>query len=60
MAASLPGSICLNFDNPAVLDMDSDKPYLWHSEVAKRYPPGQAKKMESNAKGKGKGKDKWD
>ena len=60
MGASLPSSICLNFDNPAVLDMDSDKPYLWHSEVAKRYPPGQLKKADSGSKGKGKNKDKFD
>jgi hypothetical protein len=35
--------------------MDADKPYIFHSEVVKRYLPGQLKKS-----GKGKGKDKWD
>ena len=60
MAASLPTGICVNFDNPVVLDMETDKPYVWHSEVVKRYPPGQLKKAEGGQKGKAKGKDKWD
>ena len=60
MAASLPAGICLNFNNYVVLDMDSDRPYVWHAEVEKKYPPGQLKKMENGPKGKGKGKDKWD
>ena len=60
MTASLPSGICVNFDNPIVLDMDADKPYVWHSEVVKRYPPGQLKKAENGPKGKGKGKDKGD
>ena len=37
--------------------LDTDKPYQFHSEVIKRYPPGQLKKKEK-AKVKEKGKDK--
>ena len=61
MVTSPPGSICLSFDEFVVLDMDSDKPYTWHADVSKRYPPGQLKKMDrADGKGKGKGRDKWD
>ncbi len=37
------------------IEMDADKPYKFHSDVVKRYPPGQTKKQE---KEKGKGKKK--
>ena len=33
------------------LEMDTDKPYEFHSHVVKKYPPGQMKKKEK-AKGK--------
>jgi len=61
VAASLPSGVCLNFNEYVVLDMDTDKPYVWHSHVSKKYPPGQLKKAEkSHTKATGKGKDKWD
>lgn len=50
MSAALPAGIQINRRDYTVLDMDTDKPYKYHSEVAKNYPPGQLKKME---KGKG-------
>jgi len=37
-----------------VLEMETDKPYEFHAEVLKRYPPGQKK-----GKGKRKGKKHW-
>jgi hypothetical protein len=51
VSASLPVDIRLDVHSYTVLDMDGDKPYVYHGEVAKRYPPGQLKKAE---KGKGK------
>ncbi len=53
-SASLPSGIQISAGNYVQLDMDSDKPYLHHSEVEKRYPPGHLKKA---AKGRGP---KWD
>jgi hypothetical protein len=54
VGASLPGGIQINVNNYVELDMDTDKPYVYHTDVMKRYPPGQAKKMDV-----GKGKWKW-
>ena len=53
-SVSLPPGIHISAAERISLDMDVDRPYLYHSDVEKRYPPGQLKK-----KGKGKGK-KWD
>ena len=51
VAASLPAGIRLDVRSYTALDMDADKPYVYHDEVTKRYPPGQLKNAE---KGKGK------
>ncbi len=51
VSASLPVGIRLDAGSHAFLDMDADKPYIYHDQVVKRYPPGQLKKAE---KGKGK------
>ena len=48
--------IRLEIDDFVTLEMDTDKPYKYHSEVVKRHPPGKKKKK---SKGKGKGKGKW-
>ena len=53
-SVSLPSGIHISAGEHVSLDMDVDRPYLYHADVVKRYPPGQEKKM-----GKGKGK-KWD
>jgi len=53
-SVALPSGIHINAGEYVSLDMDVDRPYLYHSDVEKRYPPGQSKE-----KGKGKGK-KWD
>jgi len=61
VSASLPVGIQINVGEYVVLEMDDDKPYKFHSEVAKRYPPGQQKKLDKeNDKEKGKGKGKRD
>jgi hypothetical protein len=53
-SVALPSGIHISVGEHVALEMDTDRPYLYHSDVEKRYPPGQLKK-----KGKGKGK-KWD
>ena len=60
VSARLPVGISIDMKDYIVLEMETDRPYQYHTEVARRYPPGQAKKGEDgNGKGKGKGKDKW-
>jgi hypothetical protein len=44
VVASLPAGIYIDVHDYVELDMDTDRPYVFHSEVVKRYPPGQAKK----------------
>jgi len=58
VSAALPVGIHIDAHGYQVLDMDTDRPYVYHSGVVKKYPPGQLKK-QTNAKSKGKGK-KWD
>lgn len=53
---SLPTAIHIDVNSYAVLEMDADKPFEFHSEVVKRYPPGQIKKLKQG-KDKGKGKE---
>ena len=60
---SLPAGIRIDVNKYVMLDMDVDEPYRFHSDVVKRYPPGQLKKLEEdngkgNGKRKGKGKEK--
>lgn len=54
VSASLPTAIYIDVKEHVILDMDTDKPYQFHSDVVKSYPPGQSKQPE-----KGKGKEKW-
>ena len=54
VSASLPADIRIEVGDSVVLEMDTDTPYPYHTDVVKNYPPGQAKKMQKgNAKGKG-------
>lgn len=53
VSATIPVGIRIDVDNFVTLEMDTDRPYEYHDEVVKRYPPGQQKN-----KGKKKGKDK--
>lgn len=57
MAASLPGGIRISVNDFVTLEMDHDKPYTYHADVQKKYPPGQLKKKEKG-KDKKKKKDK--
>jgi len=54
VSVSLPIDIRIDINDYVTLEMDTDKPYEFHDEVVKRYPPGQLKKKD-----KKKGKDKW-
>ncbi len=56
ISVSLPDRIKINIHDFVTLEMDTDKPHKYHTEVAKKYPPGKAKKKKKN---KGKGKNKW-
>lgn len=61
MSVSLPSSFRITVDNFVTLEMDSDRPYEYHSDVVKKYPPGQQKKNnksqnKGNKKGNNKGK----
>ena len=51
--ASLPGSIRVGLGDSVSIELDTDKPYLYHADHVKKYPPGQMKKK------KNKKKDKW-
>lgn len=53
---SYPSWIHLGKDGFVHLEMDTDKPYKFHSAVKKRYPPGY---HSNNHKGKEKDRDEW-
>lgn len=55
VSVSLPPEIRINLGEYMILEMDTDKPYTFHADVVKWYPPGHLKKS-----GKEKGKGKWD
>ena len=57
VSVSLPNRIHINLTDHVTLEMDTDQPYKYHSEVTDKYPPGQLKKKKG--KGKGKKKSKW-
>ena len=54
VSVSLPSSLRIDVNDYVTLEMDTNKPYEWDHEIAKRYPPGQMKKKE-----KKKHKNKW-
>jgi hypothetical protein len=48
MSVSLPSSIRITVDDFVKLDMDTDKPYEYHNDVVRKYPPGQEKKKDQD------------
>jgi len=52
IGASLPGSIRVRLGEYVSMELDTDKPYTYHEDHVKRYPPGKMKK-------KNKKKYKW-
>jgi len=57
VSESLPGNLWLNLGDHVTLEMDTDRPYHYHGDVVRHYPPGQAKKVGKGHK-KGKGRKK--
>lgn len=49
VSASLPGRIRTSMGRYVTLEMETDRPYKYHGEVVREYPPGLSK-------GRGKGK----
>jgi len=56
MSVSLPSRIRLDVNDFVALEMNSDEPYIYHSEVKKKYPPGKMKIKHKKKKGKNKWK----
>jgi hypothetical protein len=52
-SVSLPSSIHIDVNDFVSVEMDTDEPYRYDSDIVKKYPPGQKKK-----KSKGKSKDR--
>ena len=50
VGASLPNRIRIEVGNSVNIELDTDKPYIYHSEHAKKYPPGQKKKKKKKNK----------
>jgi hypothetical protein len=50
VSVSLPTHIRIAVGDYVTLEMDTDRPYTYHSDVVKRYPPGQAKKKDKGKK----------
>lgn len=61
MAPRLPSHIRININNHVSVELDGDRPYVYHSETVRKYPPGQLKKRNKGKKKKKekKNKGKW-
>ncbi|MFC1895363.1 hypothetical protein ACFL0Q_01705 [Thermodesulfobacteriota bacterium] len=44
LSASLPAYISIDFRDYVTLEMESERPYEYHRDVEKHYPPGKFKK----------------
>jgi len=44
VGASLPSSIRVSLGDYVSIELETDKPYVYHADHVKRYPPGQMKK----------------
>jgi hypothetical protein len=42
----LPASVQVDWKNYVLLELDTDKPYQYHADIVKKYPPKQGKKPE--------------
>jgi hypothetical protein len=43
----LPQTVIVDWKSYVALEMDTDKPYSYHTAVAKAYPPGYLKKSQN-------------
>ena len=53
VSVSLPVGIRIDVNDYVTLEMNADKPYRYHSEVEKKYPPGKVKNKKKKKKWKG-------
>ena len=53
VGASLPSRLRVGLGDSVSIELDTDKPYIYHADHVKKYPPGQMKKKNK------KKKDKW-
>lgn len=44
IGASLPSNLRMDLGDSVSFELDTDKPYIYHAEHVKKYPPGQHKK----------------
>lgn len=61
MAPRLPARIHININDHVTVELDGDKPYVYHAETVRKYPHGQMKEKHKNKQEKKekKGKGKW-
>ena len=52
VGASLPNSLRVGLGDSVSIELDTDKPYIYHTEHAKKYPPGKMKKKKNKKKNK--------
>jgi hypothetical protein len=52
VGASLPGNLRVGLGDSVIIELDTDKPYLYHAEHMKKYPPGQMRKKKHKKKNK--------
>ena len=50
VSASLPSHLRVRLGDSVDIELDTDKPYIYHTEHVKKYPPGQLKKKPKNHK----------
>ena len=48
VGASLPYNLQMGLGESVSLELDTDRPYSYHSEHVKQYPPGKVKKSKKN------------
>jgi hypothetical protein len=48
VGASLPSSLRVGLGDFVSIELDTDKPYIYHADHVKKYPPGQMKKKNKN------------
>lgn len=60
VGASLPHNLQMGLGESVSLELDTDKPYTYHGEHVKQYPPGKMKKSKNKKdKNKKDKKNKW-
>jgi len=52
VGASLPTNLRVGLGDSVSIELDTDKPYIYHADHQKKYPPGQMKKKKNKKKNK--------